>query len=180
MSQTKKRINSVISTLMDGDEIVFTVHGAGELRLNLAAMSQANLTRAAFHGIKQRVSDAAAIPCDTATGQSASPAEKFAAMARLVEHYNSGAAEWSPARGDGTGAARTGSTMQAFANVYWEGNLAKAEEKMEAFADKRGIDRKAALKIWAGADKIQAEIERMRVVKAPVFNADELLGEMGD
>lgn len=71
------------------------VFQSGTLVLDLNKVSQANLDRATFHGFKQRIPDAAAIARDETTGKSATPAEKYAAMKRLVEHYNSGAEGWT-------------------------------------------------------------------------------------
>ncbi len=161
MATAKKRSNAVIGFEQMGRELRFTV-GGQTVTLDMARVSQTLLERAIVHGLKQRISDAAAIPCDAATGLPASPEEKFAAIAALVEHYNSGSIEWNRARAVGDGIPRTGNTLQAFANVYWEGDVVKAKEKMEAFAVKRQIEYAAALKIWAGANKIVDEIARMK------------------
>jgi len=125
-------------------------------------MNPTLIDRAAVHGLKQRISDAAALPCNPRTGLPATPKEKFAAIVALVGHYNSGTSEWNRARAEGGGISRTGGTLQAFANVYWEGDVVTAKEKLEAFAVKRQIEYAVAVKIWAGADKIVEEIARMK------------------
>lgn len=58
-----------------------------------------NGKRVIGHGITQRISDRAAIGRDSTTGQSATPAEKHAAMQSLVTHYEGGGA-WE-LKGDG-------------------------------------------------------------------------------
>jgi len=184
MNMMKKRANAVVQVLetllgylKTTTTLTFKVDGVGQVVLNMKALHPDILTRATFHGMKQRISDAAAIPCDPVTGKPASPAEKFAAIQALVEHYNTGTAEWNRARGEG-GVSRTGQTMQAFANVYTDGDVGRAEVMMDKFATKRGIDRKAALKIWAGADKIIDEVARMRAAQPSTVDADELLDEL--
>ena len=177
MKQTK-RSNAVVTVETIGAHMAFTVAGCGTVTLDLNSLSQPNQQRALIHGMKQRISDAAAIPCDPDTGLPATPAEKFEAISALVEHYNSGTDEWARVRAAGDGSLRTGQTLTAFANVYYEGDMGKAEVTMLAFETKRGIDRKAALKIWAGSDKIIAEVARMKAEQATTVDADDLLAEL--
>lgn len=107
--RTGKRANWVISHSVNADvgEIVFEVKGAGKLTMHMGRLSEAVKARAAIHGMVQRVSDAAAIARDTETGAAATPAEKYAAMKALVEHYESGTSEWAR---KGTGEGRAQST----------------------------------------------------------------------
>lgn len=93
-----KRANWTIAHKIEGESIMFSVKGAGNLILNTREVSEANRNRAMLHGMVQRISDAAAMARDSKTGASATPQEKFEAMRRLVEHYQSGSGEWSPAR----------------------------------------------------------------------------------
>jgi hypothetical protein len=174
---TVKRSNAVVTFEQSGSELRLTVGGQTAV-LDLAKVSQTLLNRAIVHGLKQRISDAAAIPCDAETGLAATPAEKFAAMSKLVEHYNSGTSEWTRTRAAGDGTPRSGLTLQAFANVYWEGDLATAKVKMQAFADKRVIEFAAAMKIWAGVDKIVEEVARMKAAIPAKLDADSLLDEL--
>ena len=61
---------AVIQTALSEDRkvITFTVRDAGELVFDLNKVSDAVRARAMIHGFIQRVSDKAAIPCDTTTG----------------------------------------------------------------------------------------------------------------
>jgi hypothetical protein len=174
---TGKRSNAVVTFEQSGGELRFTAGGQTTV-LDMAKVSQTLLDRAIVHGLKQRISDAAAIPCDSETGLPATPAEKFAAMSELVEHYNSGTSDWIRPRTAGDGTPRSGSTLQAFANVYWGGDLAEAQVTMQAFATKRGIEFAAAVKVWAGADKIVEEVARMKAAIPAKVNADSLLDEL--
>ena len=90
----KAKSNSVITTRIEGSRIFFTVLGAGELVLDMSKMHEAMRMQACGHGMIQRVSDGAAIPCDPETGLPATPQEKFDAMKRLVDHYESGTDQW--------------------------------------------------------------------------------------
>lgn len=116
-----KRSNWVIAHQIDGTVIKFTVKDAGEITLDVAAVSDAVRQRAAVHGLVQRVSDAAAIPRDEETGKSATPQEKLAAMTRLVEHYSSGAVEWTLNReGSGSGRGVSGAALLREALELWQ------------------------------------------------------------
>lgn len=175
--QTKKRANAVVTMEQAGNELVFNVLGAGAMRLDMGKISEAILTRAAIHGLKQRISDAAAIPCDAETGKPATPAEKFTAMQALVDHYNSGSAEWSRRAEAGERTPNGGKVLQAIMNVYQFSTVEKARETVEATAAKRGIEYKAALALWKSSDKVAAELTRMATATAKV-DADDLLDEL--
>lgn len=77
------------------DVVRFVVDGAGELDLDLRKVHADNTARATLHGFVQKVSDRAAKKCDPKTGKPAPVGEKFQAMRTLVEHLNSGSADWS-------------------------------------------------------------------------------------
>lgn len=98
LALTGKRANWTIAHKIEGQLVKFAVKGAGDLVLDLAKVNSANRARAELHGFVQRISDAAAMARDSKTGASATPQQKFEAMKRLVEHYESGSEEWSPAR----------------------------------------------------------------------------------
>lgn len=103
-----KRANWTIAHEVQGTMIRWQVKGAGTLALDLSKCSEKVRERAAVHGMVQRVSDAAAMARNSKTGASASPQEKFEAMQRLVEHYQSGTEEWSPQRSGGEGSKGRG------------------------------------------------------------------------
>lgn len=177
---TKKRANAVVTMEQAGNNLSFNVLGAGTITLDMTKLNEAILTRAAIHGLKQRISDAAAIPCDPETGKPASPADKFVAMEALVNHYNSGSSEWARNRAEGgERAPNGGKILTAIMNVYKFSTVEKAREVVEATAKKRGIEYKAALNIWKSSDKIAAELSRMAAATSTV-DADDLLGELSE
>lgn len=176
--EMKKRANAVVTMAQTENTLVFNVLGAGVITLDMGKLNEAVLKRAAIHGLKQRISDAAAIPCDPETGKPASPADKYAAMEALVAHYNSGAGEW--ARNRAEGGERTpngGKILTAIMTVYQFSSVEKARQTVEATAAKRGIEYKAALALWKKSDKIAAELARMASAEATV-DADDLIDEL--
>jgi hypothetical protein len=105
----KPKANSVISARLDGETIVFQVRGksaepdkpgpiVGETKLDLTKVATGLHRRAEIHGWIQRISDAAAISRDPKTGHPATAQTKFEAISRLVDHYMTGSADWSPTR----------------------------------------------------------------------------------
>jgi hypothetical protein len=160
----------IINTEVKGTIITFAVAGAGTLTLDMDETSAGVQERAMFHGMIQRIADAA-------TGEK-DAAGKFAAMKALVDHYATGTEDWSPTRTGGGGSE--GIVVLAMQRVYG-GTVAEQEAYIEKMCAKRGIDRKAALKVFAGADKIaqavadiQAERAAARAAGAKV-NADDLI-----
>lgn len=115
------RAGSVVGAVIDEVKrtVTFNVVGEGSLVLSLDAMSDETRAYAALHGMKQRVSDAAAIPFRD--GKYATPGEKYAAMRALVEHYNGGAKEWARHGGGEKGPRVSGETdliIRALAELY--------------------------------------------------------------
>lgn len=97
-------------------------------------------------------------------------------MKAMVEHYMSGAPEWNRPRTAGGGGGRdtTGIVLQAMARVWPDRD---AEAMVGQLAEKRGIDRKAALKMFADTREVTAAMAAIRAERATV-DADELLGEL--
>lgn len=164
---TGKRSNWTIAHKIEGNTIVFTVKGAGELRLDMAKVAESNRTRAMGHGFVQRVSDAAAIARDTKTGASATPQEKLAAMQRLVEHYESGAVEWSPARAEGAGREPSGAAdlRAALAELY----PTKTAERLVEYV--KGLKQEERMAL-ANSPKVKVVIDRLRDERAKVQAGD--------
>jgi hypothetical protein len=179
MEKTKKRSNAIVTMTEQGELLVFDVHGAGKLTLDLTKVHPDNRDRAVVRGFKQRIADAAAIPCDPETGLPASPQIKFEHMSRLTAHYNSGAADWNLTRATGEGAGLAASkTLTAIMNVYKLEGIEAARAYVEKTAVKRGIEYGEALALWRSSDKIREELARMAAAAPTKVNADALLGEL--
>lgn len=173
---TKAKSNSVITHVVGElyrDErgrycraITFNVLGAGSIAMKMDKLADEVIERAAVHGMIQRISDAAAISRNPETGKPATAQEKYDAMARLVNHYESGSAEWRIAGGGGV--ARSSVLLDAM---------------VQLFPNRTRDD----LKTWlAGKSKAEraklAQSSRVRTVIAamtPVSgDADAMLGEL--
>lgn len=154
--------------------LAITVAGEGTLNLSMKDVSPACATYAMLHGFKQRICDAAALSRDETTGASATPADKYAAMERLVQHYASGAESWSLAERAAGGAPSEGLTIAAMKRVWPDRN---ADELIAGIMTKRGVERRAALKLFADSDKVAAAIATIKAERAAV-NADDLIEEL--
>lgn len=183
MAQATER-KSVLTTEVTEDQnrITFKVKGAGELVLDLSKVNTAILTRARTHGFIQRVSDKAAIPCDTTTGLPATPAQKLEAMRAMVEHFESGASEWNIKRTEGARKPKDGLdplTIAAVCEVTGKDEPA-IRAIIEAGAKAKEIKPAQYLAALAGAAKVRAVVDRMRAEQAPELDGDELLEGMGE
>lgn len=92
--QSKPKSNSVVTSnwVNETQLLVIGVLGAGQITFDPAKASQSCRDYAMIHGFTQRLSNASAIP--KRDGISASPQEKYEAIMRLREHYESGTEEW--------------------------------------------------------------------------------------
>lgn len=103
MTNLKTREGSILAIVVDeiNRSLVFNVRGAApdggsmSATLDLNAVHQSNLDYAALHGFKQRIGDMAAQTKNPKTGESASAADKFAAILRGVDHFMSGSPDWN-------------------------------------------------------------------------------------
>lgn len=172
----KPKANSVVSTELGKTEggtdwatIKFKVKDAGEAVLTLANLHPKVRERAMLHGLVQKVSDAAALSRNTETGLSASPSEKLAAMARLVEHFNSGTEEWSTKREGGGGpSVETGLLVAALSEIY----PGKTPEQLGKWVKARSAPERAAL---MAQENVKAIVERLRAESAKSVDTDALL-----
>lgn len=100
MAQAKQKSNSVLTGKWTGLKLELSVLGAGVVTFDAAKASVENRWTAEKHGWYQRLSDRAAIQKNQKTGLSATPGQKFAAIAELAEWYERGEVDW---RMSGTG-----------------------------------------------------------------------------
>lgn len=150
----KRKNGGRVVTRVEAGVITFEVAGAGEITLQVAKLSPAVLERAVLHGLVQRITDAAAMSRDPATGAPADPAARLAAMSRLVAHYESGTEEW--------GLFRAVSVWQALANVSFDGDVAEARRVVGRRAERDGVAVGIVLENLRGATAVTAELARMR------------------
>lgn len=148
--------NSIITTEVLPGAIRFVVKGAGDMTLELAKVSDACKAHAAVHGFVQRISDAAAISRDKTTGASASPADKFTAMRRLIDHYETGTTEWTRVA---EGGPQGGMLFEALCEMY--GHM-KAPSEIRAWLDGLSAKEQTALR---EDDEVAPVIARIKAAK---------------
>lgn len=172
--EKKAKSNSVVSTKVDGEKLIFLVKGTGEAILDLTLLSESNRWRAVLHGLTQKVCDAAALSRDTTTGKSASPADKLAAMVKVVEHLNSGTEEWNLKREGGGGpSVETTLLVKALVELY----PAKPEADIAKWLKARKPEERAAL---MGQANIKGIVDRLRAEAGKAVDTEELLSGLMD
>jgi len=177
MSEAKMKSNATMAVEIDqaGNRILFTVRDAGTITLDMARLSPEVLAYAAFHGMKQRIADAAAMSRNPDTGAPASPADKFAAMEALAAHYMSGTGEWATRVASGGAGKPSGLTLRAVADVQGL-DIATMRERIEGLAERKGTTPAALLRELAKAPAVAKRIAELKAATSP--DADELLGEL--
>lgn len=175
MATIKAKANSVVTHRIapDGSSITFCVQNAGEATLVLANVSAACKARAQTHGFIQRCVDGAAKARNTANGQPASPADKLAGIARLVEHYNSGTDVWELKTERVTSAAQDAAdTVLALTRATradgtpFAKDVDAANAIVARWAAAKGVDREAAIKAWLTTKQVAAVVADIRAERA--------------
>ena len=177
----KKRANAVVTTTQEGAVLVFKVHGAGETRLDLNALSVGVKDRAMLHGLVQRVSDRAAISRNPENGQAATPQDKLARMQALVDWYNTGTGEWSPTRtagGSGGKAKGVNPVVEAVAEIQGV-SYAEMMGRIEAACEKRGVGVKAYVNKLATQEQVLARMADIaKRNSSGLDDGDDLMDEL--
>lgn len=95
---------------------------------------------AMFHGLKQKLVDAAAISRNTDTGRSASIEDKYEAVLEVAGRLKAG--QWNKSREAGAGKASGGLLFQALTRMY----DTKTPEQVRAFLDSKTKEEQEALR----------------------------------
>lgn len=163
--QSKAKSNSICTAILNRADatLTVTVLGAGSATFYRDKASAENRIEAEWRGWSQRLTNQAALPHDKATGKPATPEEKFAAVKRAVDHYNAGGTVWAIAADD---TYDTGLVVQAMIRAKVATDAEVANEIANKLAAKRGIDRAAALKIWATVGPVGEAIATIKAERA--------------
>jgi hypothetical protein len=172
-TQTTKRIPAITAeVLMDENKkpsgVTFSAPSIHESQtVYLHELASDIRMACAAHGLKQKVQDAAAISRNPETGRSATVADKWAAMEKVVIRLLSG--EWNAEREGG------GATSYLF-RAMCELKPEASPEKIKAWLDKKTTAEKAAMEL---NDQVRPIIERLRAAKAPAdYDSDAAIAEL--
>lgn len=143
-----------------------------ELALTASQLTNNVMEYAIFHGLKQKLVDAAAISRNPETGRSATVEDKYQAVKTVYDRLLAG--QWNATREGGGG--NGGLLFQALCRMY-EGR--KTPEEIRAFLDTKTDAEKTALR---KNPRVAAIIEEIRAEQGKTANVDvdELLGELED
>lgn len=172
----------LIETTVTPDAITLSIANVGNVVLPLANLSD-DIRHAAFiHGLRQKISDAAALPKSELTGDaSRDGAIKLAAMQIVVDRLIAG--DWSARNSDGSGPV-AGIIYRAFERwVLEQATAAKKPaplpEDIRGMYDRRDRAGQLALKTIPRIAEIMDELRAEKPVKTPSVDADSLLAELG-
>ena len=142
-----------------------------ELAITASQLTSHVMEYAIFHGLKQKLVDAAAISRNPETGRAATVEDKYQAVKAVFDRLLGG--QWNATR---EGGGNTGGLLaQALTRMY-AGR--KTAEDIKAFLADKSDAEKAALR---KNPRVAAIIEDIRAEqgKAADIDTDELLGELG-
>ena len=185
--QTTEKSNSVCTSRREGRDLVFAVVGAGkaDLRLAIAKIHPANVERATYQGFNQRCVNAAAIPKNEKTGQSATPLQKWEAIEKLVSHLNSGSPEWSPARVTLTPEQQRAAVLAGLDAHCLAAIAAHTGREVEAIrglvdagATKRGCAPDVYLAALCSNPEVAAKVDALRAASVTLDPTEDLMGMM--
>ena len=176
MNDTTKRNATISATIItsETDGRPWALHlkfaNGQELALTTGQLSNHVKECALFHGLKQKLVDAAAISRNTETGRTATVEDKYQAVKTVFDRLLSG--QWNATReGGGTSG---GLLLQALVRMY-AGR--KTPDELRAFLAEKTDAEKTALRKNPRVAQIIEEI-RAEQGKAANIDTDELLGEL--
>lgn len=181
--QSKPKVNSVVTHTLDEETniLTFTVRGVGSFPFDPMKAHENVQNRAAIHGFVQRIADGAALSRDTTTGQPASALDKFNAMKRIAEHYETGVDQWRLTAGDG--AAREGSIVLRALAAIQGGSVADAERRVRDLAERKRATTRSVLAKLREYPDVKRKIAELLAEEAeraePIEGMEELFAIEG-
>jgi len=154
-----------IKKSIDGDAVIIAVTGHADVRVSLAGLHADIVTRAALHGLSQKLGDAGALSAG------ASDAERYEAIRAVADHLEQAACgeDWNrKATGDGSGG--DGLLVRALVELGGERDAVKA--KVAA------MDKKTQAAVRA-LPQVADIIARMKAPKNPAIGANALAALLG-
>lgn len=170
-TQTNKR-ETVVSTSVNMEEGYLTVafpRIGKDLRVEVANLDPMIVQQATFHGLKQKLIDAAAIGRNPDTGKSATDLDKYEAVFEVYQRITSAQPMWNAIREGGDGSA----SLLARALMRIQG---KDRATVDAWLKTKNDAEKKALRANAKVAAAIAEIQAEGV--DPDIDSDDLLDEL--
>lgn len=152
------------------DDLVIEFAHGKRIELNPVDLADSVYKQAVYHGLKQKLVDAAAISRNPETGRSASIEDKYQAVKTVYDRLLAGA--WNATREGG--GATGGLLLQALMRMY--AGRKTPDQLREFLADKTDAE-KTALRKNPRVAQIIEDI-RIETGKAANIDTDELLGEL--
>lgn len=167
-----KKIETAIATTINGNTLTMTFGNGETLTVNAASLNDTIRTAAMMHGLKQKLSDAAAISRNPDTGRSATIDDKFEAVRDVWKRITSADGTWNKNREAGEGGATGALLVRALVALTGKAR-GVIEEQVEAMSK----EQKAALR---ANPKVAAKIAELKSANADI-DSDSLLDSlMGD
>lgn len=107
---------SAITVERDEDVLVIDFANGKRIELRPSTLGPDIREQAMFHGLKQKLVDAAAISRDPETGRSATVEDKFRAVSAVYDRLLAG--QWNATRGEGSGTGAGGLLFAALMRLY--------------------------------------------------------------
>jgi len=173
MATVRKTSQPAIAVTTDNGALTLTFADGQQLTIAPSELSAEIRQQALLHGLKQKLVDAAAIPCDTTTGKPATIEQKFAAVKAVHDRLLAG--EWNQRAAGGAGGSK-GLLQAALERLYPSKDIA-------AWLDRLDDKQKAALRASAAVAPIIETIKAERAARKPdvaAIDADAMLKELAD
>lgn len=162
-----------ITVERDNNELVLEFAHGKRIQLNPADLTEELRGQAMFHGLKQKLVDAAAISRNPETGRSASIEDKYQAVRAVYDRLISG--HWNAVRGEG-GTGTGGLLFAALCRMY-AGR--KTEDELREWLSTK--DKKAQAELRKNP-KVAAIIEQIKAERGADDDdiGEDLLNELDD
>lgn len=171
---------AISATLVKNDEgrtggLALQFANGKTLAITASQLSHEIMEYAIWHGIKQKLVDAAAISRNTETGRPATIEDKYDAVKTVFDRITAPDGTWNAIREGGAGAVG-GLLLRALCKMY-EGK--KTKDQLVEYLATKTAEQKTALR---KNPKIAAIIEELREASAKEsdVDSDELLNELED
>jgi hypothetical protein len=190
MAAKKVRANAVVSAIKNHDgTIKLTGIKAGpdganvELTFNPGLASVITRAEAAAYGWIVRLTRAAALDRDPATGKSATPQAKWARVKALADHYMTGTDSWDQARTPVETGPNLGLLFRAMIGLGYAKDVDRANGLIGKLGVKQNLDRDATIALLWADKAITVKVAELKAIdrvaaSSSTLTAASLIGEL--